>query len=134
MVILSTDRRIRAVAVARGSHISGGVLRAVAQQAEPHYRQAPSVYYNQRRPVLPPEQVAELVHEVASVPATAAQIAQVIELLRDIRDEASAKATPKIARIDDTYGVACPDSYSNCQCSQQHRYRQWCNDGRHYYL
>jgi hypothetical protein len=42
------------------------VVRAVAQQAEPHYRQTPFVYYNQRRPVLRSQQVAELVHDVVT--------------------------------------------------------------------
>jgi hypothetical protein len=50
--------------------------------------------------VLPPEQVAELVHEVASVPATAAQMAQVIGLLRDIRDEESAERVDR--ELEDT--------------------------------
>ena len=60
-----------------------------------HYHQTPFVYFNQGRTVLPPRHVAELVHEVASVPATAAQMAQVIELVQDIRDEAGAETASR---------------------------------------
>jgi hypothetical protein len=82
--------------VAHGSHLSRGVVRAVAQQAESHYRQAPLVTSTRGGLFCRPSKFAVLVHQVASVPATAAQMAQLIELLRNgFNIRSSARLTEK---------------------------------------
>ena len=76
----------------RGSHISGGVYAQSHNRRSRTYRQAPSVYYKQRWPVLPPGQLPSSCTRSQACPAIAVQLAQVIELLRDIRDEAGAES------------------------------------------
>jgi hypothetical protein len=52
-----------------------------------------------RMGIPPLEVVADIVHEVASVPATASQMEQVIELLQGIHDDAAAdRAAPALER------------------------------------